>query len=196
MLTIRIANDRDANLLADLGRRTFSETFAASNKAEDMDDYSGAAFAVDRIVGELRREATAFFIADTPTKPVGFAKLEAARPPECVTGPSPVRLHKLYVSAEAIGSGVGAALMRFVIDWAKGAGHESVWLGVWEHNLRARAFYKRWGFRPVGTETFRLGSDDQVDLLMELRLAEVGLDQNSDCGDGATRPGGSGRCGS
>lgn len=48
-----------------------------------------------------------------------------------------------------------------------------MWFGVWEHNLRARAFYERRGFRPVGTETFRLGSDDQVDLLMELRLAEV-----------------------
>ena len=48
-----------------------------------------------------------------------------------------------------------------------------MWFDVWEHNLRARAFYERRGFRPVGTETFRLGSDDQVDLLMELRLAEV-----------------------
>ena len=196
LLTIRIADARDASLLADLGRRTFYETFAASNKAEDMDDYSGAAFAVDRIVGELRREATAFFIAETPTKAVGFAKLEAARPPECVTGPSPVRLHKLYVSADAIGSGVGAALMRFVIDWAKETGQESLWLGVWEHNLRARAFYEQWGFRPVGTEKFRLGSDEQVDLLMELRLDNVGLDRLSAGGEGATRPGGSGWCGS
>lgn len=176
LVRIRRANDLDADLLADLGRRTFYEKFAASNKAEDMDDYSGAAFAIDRIAGELRQEATAFFIADTPTQPVGFAKLGAARPPECVMGPSPVRLHKLYVSADAIGSGVGAALMRICIDWAKGAGHESMWLGVWEHNGRARTFYERWGFRPVGNETFRLGSDDQVDLLMELRLAEVGLD--------------------
>jgi GNAT superfamily N-acetyltransferase len=190
LLTIRRADDGDANLLADLGRRTFYETFAASNKAEDMDDYSGAAFAIDRIADELRQQATAFFIADTPTKPVGFAKLEAAPPPQCVPGPSPVRLHKLYVLTDAIGSGVGAALMRFGINWAKGAGHGSMWLGVWEHNLRARAFYERWGFRPVGTETFRLGSDDQVDLLMELRLAEAGFDWISACGDGVSRPGG------
>ncbi len=85
-----------------------------------------------------------------------------------------MRLHKLYVSAEALGTGVGAALMRAGIDWAGREGHETMWLGVWEHNHRARAFYERWGFRTVGTETFRLGSDDQVDLLMELRLAEVG----------------------
>ena len=86
-----------------------------------------------------------------------------------------MRLHKLYVSADAIGTGAGAALMRCGIDWATGTGYGSMWLGVWEHNHRARAFYERWGFCPVGTEAFRLGSDDQVDLLMELRLAEVGL---------------------
>src|SRR4051812_42435824 len=88
LITIRRANEGDASLLAELGRRTFYETFAAYNKAEDMYDYSGSAFAVDRIAGELRREATAFFIADTPTRPVGFAKLEVARPPERVRGPS------------------------------------------------------------------------------------------------------------
>ena len=170
-----MADNNDAETLAELGRRTFYEIFAASNKAEDMDAYSGGAFAIDRIAGELRQEATAFFIAETPTGTVGFAKLEAARPPECVTGPYPVRLHKLYVSADAIGTGVGAALMRFGIDWAMGTGYESMWLGVWDHNHRAKAFYERWGFRPVGTETFRLGSDDRVDLLMELRLAQVGL---------------------
>src|SRR5947209_7542177 len=113
-----MADDGDAALLADLGRRTFYETFAASNKAEDMDDYSVAAFAVDRIAEELRWESTAFFIADDLAMPVGFAKLEVADPPERVTGPNPVRLHKLYVSADAIGTGVGAALMRFVIGWA------------------------------------------------------------------------------
>jgi GNAT superfamily N-acetyltransferase len=173
LLTIRKADDSDAEILAELGRRTFYETFADSNKAEDMDDYLNTAFALDRIVGELRQQATTFLIADKQTQPVGFAKLEICRPPECVTGPSPVRLHKLYVAGEAIGTGVGAALMRFGIDWARAACHECMWLGVWEHNLRARAFYQRWGFRAVGTETFRLGSDDQVDLLMELRLHEV-----------------------
>jgi GNAT superfamily N-acetyltransferase len=180
LLTIRQADDSDAEMLVELGRRTFHETFADSNKAEDMDDYLNTAFALDRIVGELRNPTTNFFVAEISTKPVGFAKLEISRPPECVTGPSPVRLHKLYVTSEAIGTGVGAALMRFGIDWARTAGHESLWLGVWEHNLRARAFYERWGYRTVGTERFRLGSDDQIDLLMELNLTELVLDQPGD----------------
>jgi GNAT superfamily N-acetyltransferase len=93
-------------------------------------------------------------------------------PPTCITTPSPVRLVKLYVSADAIGSGVGAALMRAGIEWAKTAGYKSIWLGVWEHNLRAKAFYERWGLVSVGVEVFRLGSDDQTDVLMQLALTE------------------------
>ena len=74
-----------------------------------------------------------------------------------VTGPSPVRLHKLYVSADAIGTGVGAALMRAGIDWATGTGYESMWLGVWEHNHRAMAFYERWGSSRSGPRHSDLG---------------------------------------
>jgi catechol 2,3-dioxygenase-like lactoylglutathione lyase family enzyme/GNAT superfamily N-acetyltransferase len=180
LLKIRRADEHDAVLLAEIGKRTFFETFAGSNRFEDMDDYLKSAFSIDRIAGELRQRSSAFFIADDPTKPVGFAKLEFAHPPDCVTGPSPIRLHKLYVSADVLGTGVGAALMRFGIDWAMGAGYETMWLGVWEHNHRALAFYKKWGFRPVGTETFRLGSDDQVDLLMERSLADVELEAISE----------------
>ncbi len=67
MLTIRQADDCDAEMLAALGRRTFYETFADSKKAEDMDEYLNTAFALDRIMGELRQQATTFFIAENPT---------------------------------------------------------------------------------------------------------------------------------
>ena len=171
-VAIRIADAGDAVVLTELGRRTFQETFAAQNTAEDMDAHMQASFVVERVIDELRQPGTVFLIAEALSKAVGFARLEPASPPECVTGPSPVRLVKLYVSADAIGSGFGAALMRSSIEWARKAGHGSLWLGVWEHNHRARAFYERWGFQPVGTETFRLGSDDQVDVLMEWMLGE------------------------
>lgn len=171
-VSIRMADAGDAGMLTELGRRTFHETFAAHNTADDIDAYMREAFVVERVVEELRQPGSVFLVAEALSKPVGFARLEPAHAPECVTGPSPVRLVKLYVSAEAIGSGFGAALMSSSIAWARKAGHGSLWLGVWEHNYRARAFYERWGFRPVGTEAFRLGSDDQVDVLMEWRLGE------------------------
>lgn len=173
MVSVRVADVGDAGVLADLGRRTFYETFAAHNKPDDMDAYMREAFDVERIAAELREPGAVCLVAEAQSKVIGFARLASATPPACVTGPAPVRLVKLYVSADAIGSGVGAALMRSGIEWARNAHHETLWLGVWEHNHRARAFYERWGFVPVGTETFRLGTDDQTDVLMQRVLGEV-----------------------
>ncbi len=174
MVPIRIAGAGDAGALADLGRRTFHDTFAAYNRPEDMDAYMNEAFSTERIGAEIRELGAVYLVAEASSKVIGFARVAPTAPPACITGPAPVRLAKLYVSADAIGSGVGAALMRASIEWARGAGHESLWLGVWEHNHRAKAFYERWGFVPVGTETFRLGSDDQSDVLMQLVLSEGG----------------------
>ncbi len=87
MLTIHGVDKSAAVMLADLGRRTSHETFAASIKAEDRDAYARVAFSVDRIAAELRREAMAFFIAETSTGPVGFAELEAERPGPWLAAP-------------------------------------------------------------------------------------------------------------
>ena len=172
MVSIRIADVGDAAVLAGLGRRTFHETFAADNTPDDMAAYTAEAFTVGRTAAEIGEPGSVFFMAEVSQKVVGFARLAPEPPPAGVTGPAPVRLAKLYVSADAIGSGVGAALMRASIEWARAAGHRTLWLGVWERNYRARAFYERWGFVPVGTETFRLGSDEQTDVLLRLALHE------------------------
>lgn len=172
MVSIRAAEVGDAAVLVDLGRRTFHDTFAVHNKPEDMDAYMSEAFTVERIAAAIQQPGSSWLLAEVPPKVVGFAMLTPEPTPACVTTPSPVRLVKLYVSADAIGSGVGAALMRASVEWAKNAGYKSVWLGVWEHNHRAKAFYERWGFVPVGVEVFRLGGDDQTDVLMQLALTE------------------------
>ncbi|WP_162668217.1 GNAT family N-acetyltransferase [Gemmata massiliana] len=172
MVTIRIADAGDAGALAELGRRTFHDTFAVYNRPEDMDAYMNEAFNAERISAEILEPGAVYLVAGEPPKVIGFARVVSVAPPACITGPAPVRLAKLYVSTDAIGSGVGAALMRASIEWASNAGHKTLWLGVWEHNHRAKAFYARWGFVPVGVETFRLGSDDQSDVLMQLILSE------------------------
>lgn len=174
VVSIRTADIGDANVLAKLGRQTFHETFATQNKPEDMDAYIEKSFTIEQLAAELAESGTVYLVAEAHAKVIGFAKVAPDPIPDCITEASPVRLVKLYVSADAIGSGVGAALMRASIAWAKNSGYKSLWLGVWEHNHRAKAFYERWGFESVGTETFRLGSDDQTDLLMQLGLGAVG----------------------
>ncbi|HJQ32451.1 MAG TPA: GNAT family N-acetyltransferase [Pyrinomonadaceae bacterium] len=166
-VTIRRADADDAGQLADLGARTFSETFAADNNPEDMAAYVAESFNAARQTAELNDPASTFFIAEVGGNAAGYAMLRAGEPEEGVEGAKPVELVRLYVSREWLGRGVGEALMRACVDEARRAGHETIWLGVWERNGRAQAFYRKWNFREVGEHVFQLGSDPQRDVLME-----------------------------
>lgn len=169
-LTIRRANSVDAGLLTELGARTFSETFAADNNPEDMAAYVAESFNLAQQTAELADPTSTFFIAEVGGVAAGYAKLQAGEPAEGVEGAKPVELVRLYVSREWLGRGVGEALMRACVDEAQRAGHETMWLGVWERNGRAQAFYRKWNFRAVGEHVFQLGSDPQTDILMERAL--------------------------
>ena len=169
-LTIRRASPDDAGMLAELGARTFSETFAADNSPEDMAAYLTSSFNLAQQTAELADPASTFFIAEVGGVAAGYAKLHAGEPEEGIEGAKPVELVRLYVSKEWLGRGVGEALMRACVDEARRAGHETIWLGVWERNARAQAFYRKWNFRAVGEHVFQVGSDPQTDILMERAL--------------------------
>jgi ribosomal protein S18 acetylase RimI-like enzyme len=169
-VTIRKAIGTDAALLADLGRRTFEQTFAIDNAAENMTTYVTSAFSVAQQSAELADPASTFLIAEVDGVAAGYAKLRGGKSSEAVEGSSPVELVRLYVSQEWLGRGVGEALMRDCVDEARRAGYETIWLGVWERNERAQAFYRKWNFRAVGEHIFQLGSDPQRDILMQRAL--------------------------
>lgn len=163
---IRRADVNDAGLLAGLGARTFSETFAADNKPEDMAAYLAASFSPAKQAEEILDTRSIYLVAEIDDEAVGYAQLYAGTTPECVTGTMPIELVRFYVDARWHGRGVSAALMPACIDEARRAGYQTLWLGVWEHNGRAQAFYRKWSFREVGEHVFQLGSDPQTDVLM------------------------------
>jgi GNAT superfamily N-acetyltransferase len=166
-LVIRHASTADAALLADLGARTFAETFAASNSPADMAAYLASAFGLKVQTAELAEPDSLFLIAECDGLAAGYAKLGAGVTPESVSGDHPIELVRLYVSQPWLGRGIGAALMQTCINEATQTGHHTIWLGVWEHNQRARAFYRQWDFHEVGKHIFQLGKDAQTDILMQ-----------------------------
>lgn len=167
---IRRANFDDAALLAELGRSTFNETFAEFNKPEDLAAYYAEAFGVEKQATELADTNLTFFIAEVEERAAGYAKLQRGDAPSCVKGEKPCELARLYISKEWFGRGVGEALMQACVNEARETGHKTLWLGVWEKNERAKAFYRKWGFRETGSHIFMLGSDVQTDLLLERDL--------------------------
>jgi ribosomal protein S18 acetylase RimI-like enzyme len=169
-ITVRRADPDDANLLSELGARTFEETFAADNTQEDMATYLASSFNLPQQTAELADAASTFLIAEVGGVPAGYAKLCASQPADGVVGTKPVELVRLYVDKQWLGRGVGEVLMRTCVDEARQSGFDSVWLGVWERNLRAQAFYRKWGFQAVGNHVFQLGADAQNDILMERQI--------------------------
>ena len=168
---IRIAAQTDAALLAELGTTTFSETFAADNTPENMAAYLSQAFTIDRLQQEVSDPLATFLIVEVSGRPMGYAKLQRGEPDACVSGASPIELSRLYVLAEGIGQGLGAALMKACLDHAESQEFQTVWLGVWERNQRAIRFYQKWGFVPVGSHVFPLGDDLQSDLILQKSLS-------------------------
>lgn len=168
--TVRRAAPADAAALAELGARTFYDTFAADNRPEDMSAYLASAFTPARLAAELNDPLSLFLVAEAAGELVGYAKLYRGEPHGSVSGPDAVELARLYAASEWLGRGVGQELMRACLVEARREGRRTIWLGVWERNARAIAFYRRWGFREVGATAFFVGSDKQTDTVMELAL--------------------------
>lgn len=175
LIKIRLAGPGDNILLADLGRRTFFDTFARDNTPEDMAAYLAASFGPQKQAEELADPLSHFLIAEVDGAPVGYARLHLGEPPATITGRMPVEIVRFYAVREWIGGGVGAALMATCLALAAEKGCDTIWLDVWERNPRAIAFYRKWGFAPVGEQAFQLGGDLQHDLLMQ---RSISLDTN------------------
>jgi diamine N-acetyltransferase len=168
--TIRRAVSADAALLTEIGARTFSETFAADNTPENMAAYLAASFNSKLQAAELGDTRFIFLIAELDGLAVGYAKLHSGKAADGVEGEKPIELVRLYVSKEWLRHGVGEALMRACIAESCQQGYQTLWLGVWERNNRARSFYRKWEFREVGEYIFQLGNDPQTDILMQRSL--------------------------
>ena len=169
-LYIRRARIEDAHLLSELGAQTFAETFIEDNTPENMAAYLATSFNLEKLTAELTDPLSIFFIAEVDGHAAGYAKLHSGKALDGIEGQKPIELVRLYVSRKWLGRGVGQALMQRCIDEAQEKGFQTIWLGVWERNNRAQAFYRKWNFREVGEQIFQLGSDQQRDILMQRDL--------------------------
>jgi GNAT superfamily N-acetyltransferase len=170
MINIRHATLRDNKLLAEIGAETFYDSFAADNTPENMAAYLSTSFNPARQSFELADPQSKFLIAEINGEVVGYTHLKFAVAPAVIDGQKPMEIARFYVRKPWLGKGVGTHLMKRSLQEAGAAGCDVVWLDVWEKNLRAIAFYQKWGFVEVGQQIFQLGDDLQQDLLMARSL--------------------------
>lgn len=156
----------DAAVLAAFAERTFREAFAADNVREDMDAYCASSFGAAIQAREIAMPDRYTLLGERAGEPIAYLQLRADRRPDGIDGLRPLEIQRFYVDGRHHGGGVAAELMRQALACAEQHGADVLWLGVWERNARAQAFYAKWGFRVVGSQSFTLGSDVQRDLLM------------------------------
>lgn len=172
-ISIRYASLQDASLLADLGAKTFIQTYSESNPFENIDAYVKEFFSPKKQTTEISDSSNLFLIAEIEGRIFGYAQLSSGNQTPEITSKNPVELVRIYLLPEFIGKGLGSTLMNACLQEARSKNHDMIWLGVWEQNERAIAFYEKWGFKKIGTQQFTLGADIQTDWIMGLDLSNA-----------------------
>lgn len=160
----------DIGQLQQIGRQTFSETFSSGNTEENMNRYLAEGFSDEKLADELNNESSEFYFALSENKVIGYLKINFGRSQTELQDEKALEIERIYVLKEFHGKKVGQVLYEKVIEIAKRKNASYIWLGVWEENPRAISFYKKNGFVEFDKHIFKLGNDEQTDIMMKLKL--------------------------
>ena len=165
-LHIRRAVADDAKLIAELSAVTFFDTFNGTCTDEDMQGFIAGYFNEKKVFEELSNADDFYFIAFINGNAAGYIRMkEEISDVEIINRHKAIELKRIYVLKEYHSKKIGAALMNFALDFAAEKNYELIWLGVWEHNERAKSFYNKFGFINSGvTHPFPIGSTPQTDV--------------------------------
>jgi ribosomal protein S18 acetylase RimI-like enzyme len=163
---IRRAEEDDALALAVLAEATFRAAFAEATTPSNMLMHCAATYGQALQSAEIRELSRETWVAELDSRLIAYVqlRLDAALP--MIRIERAAEIQRFYVDISHHGAGVAQQLMAHILARAEATGFAVLWLGVWERNARALAFYRKWGFEVVGEHTFMLGNDPQRDLLM------------------------------
>lgn len=154
---IRRAGPGDAETLAALGVRTFSETFAHLYDPEDLRVFLAEAYSLERTRGDLADPAKASWLVEADGEAIGYALAGPCGLPHDEVTPACGELKRIYFLKSHQGGGLGGALFNETMAWLCRNGPCDVWIGVWSENYGAQRFYERAGFSKVGEYGFEVG---------------------------------------
>ena len=165
---VKLADITDLQVIS---RQTFFETFADHNTADDMQKYLDNNLSTDKLKSELADKNSEFYFATIDNKVIGYLKINFGRAQTELKDKSSLEIERIYVLKDFHGKKVGQVLYEKALDIAKQTKVDYVWLGVWENNPRAINFYKKNGFVEFDKHIFKLGDDEQTDIMMRLKIS-------------------------
>jgi ribosomal protein S18 acetylase RimI-like enzyme len=167
---LRECTPADLDDLLEISFQTFDQTFRPLNSPETMQAYLEAAFTPGKIAAELAEPRSSFYFLYQGGDLAGYLKLNEAGAQTDLNDPASIEVERIYVSSPFQGKGLGRVLIEKAISLARQASKQYLWLGVWQKNAPAIAFYKRMGFKRFATHSFMMGAERQTDDLMRLDL--------------------------
>lgn len=162
----------DLDPLQTIGRQTFYDTFSPVNTEENMKKYLDEGFSSEKLAAEINNKDSEFYFAKREGKVIGYLKINSGPSQTDLKDHKALEIERIYVLKEFQGKKVGPLLFDKALQIAKRKKVEYVWLGVWEENHRAINFYKKNGFVEFDKHIFKLGNDEQTDIMMKLQLKD------------------------
>lgn len=169
-IQIRSVGLSEVSMLQTISRVTFSQTFDAHNSPEDMQAYLDTSYSVEKLTSEINHPDSSFYFAMDGSLVVGYLKVNVGKAQTELKDMHAFEIERIYVDQAYLGKKIGQILFNKAIELAKSKKASYVWLGVWEENHRALAFYKKNGFVPFDKHIFKLGNDEQTDIMMKLTV--------------------------
>jgi ribosomal protein S18 acetylase RimI-like enzyme len=172
---IKKCDINDVDQLRNLAIKTYYETFSESNSDALLQQYFEASLNKKTLSTQLQEKKSTFYFiyAETDNKkitPAGFLKLNVDTAQTDIKDPEALEVEKIYLLKDFLSQGLGKQLIQFAIEQARQQDKKYLWLGVWENNFPAIAFYKRMGFEQFSTHGFDMGGEIQTDLLLKKTL--------------------------
>jgi ribosomal protein S18 acetylase RimI-like enzyme len=169
--TLRRLTREDLEELRDMSVETFTDTFAIYNTAGNLAHYLATAYAEPVLAAELTNPESFFYFLEVGGQTVGYLKLNIGDAQTEPMGNDSLEIQRIYIRKAFQRQGWGRVLIEATEDIARQHGKSQIWLGVWDQNHKAMAFYQKLGFELTGeSHDFFLGSDHQTDLIMQKSL--------------------------
>lgn len=170
MIKIKSVTLNDIARLQTISKQTFYETFSEVNTEKNMQKYLDESFSSEKLTSEINNKNSAFYFAEFKSEIIGYLKINFGNAQTELRVNKTLEIERIYILKEFHGKKIGQMLYEKAIKIANQKNAEYVWLGVWEENKRAINFYRKNGFIEFNKHIFKLGDDEQTDIMMKRQL--------------------------
>lgn len=163
---IRACSREDLQTLQEISIETFNDTFKDQNSPDNMRAYLERAFNAKQLEAELSNSCSDIFFVYYNDELAGYLKLNRDEAQSEKMSEASLEIERIYIKKKFQKHGLGKYLLNLAIETALEHNKKNIWLGVWERNDNAIAFYNRMGFVKTGSHSFYMGDEEQVDFIL------------------------------